>query len=79
MEGPMTIQFVIAVVLLVGGAFTAWAGPDYGVREDGTPFAPGERPWVRLFGIGLMVCGAVVLVATLLGFRAQPLDDMGAP
>jgi hypothetical protein len=32
-----------------------------------------------MFGIGLMVCGAVVLVATVLGFRGQPLDDMPAP
>jgi hypothetical protein len=75
----MSIQYVIAVVLLVGGAVTAWLGPDYGVREDGTPFPPGERQWVRMFGIGLMACGAVVLAATLLGFRGQPLNDQPAP
>jgi hypothetical protein len=75
----MSIQYVIAGVLLVGGAVTAWLGPDYGVREDGTPFPPGERRWVRAFGIGFMICGAFVLAATVLGFRGQRLDDMPAP
>jgi hypothetical protein len=75
----MSIQYVIAGVLLVGGAVTAWAGPDYGVHEDGTPFPPDERKWVRYFGIGLMVCGLVLLVATALGFRGQPLNDMPVP
>ncbi len=75
----MNIQYWIAVVLLVIGAITAWAGPDLGVREDGTPFPPGEQRWVRLFGIGLIVCGAAVLAATILGFRGQPLDDLPAP
>ena len=75
----MHIQYVIAAVLIVGGAVTAWAGPDLGVREDGTPFPPGERRLVRLFGIALIVCGVVVLIASLFGFRGQPLDDMPAP
>jgi hypothetical protein len=75
----MTVQYVIAGVLLLGGAVTAWAGPELGVREDGSPFPPGERKWVRRFGFGLMVCGAVVLAATALGFRGQPLDDMPVP
>ncbi len=75
----MSIQYVIAGVLLVGGAATTWLGPDHGVREDGTPFPAGERRWVRLFGIGLMVCGTVLLVATVLGFRGQPLNDQSAP
>jgi hypothetical protein len=75
----MSIQYVIAGVLLVGGAVTVWAGPDLGVREDGTPFPPGERRWVQAFGVCLMVCGAVVLAATLLGFRGQPLDELPAP
>lgn len=75
----MTTQYFIAGVLLVGGAVTAWLGPELGVREDGAPFPPNERRWVRLLGIGLMVCGAFVLVATILGFRGQPLDDLPAP
>jgi hypothetical protein len=75
----MSIQYVIAGILLVCGALTAWAGPDLGVREDGTPFPPRERRWVRVFGISLMVCGAAVLTATLLGFRGQPLNEMPAP
>jgi hypothetical protein len=75
----MSFEYVIAGILLVGGAVTVWAGPDLGVREDGTPFPPGERRWVRLFGVGLMVCGAGVLAATLLGFRGQPLNELPAP
>jgi len=75
----MNIQYVIAGVLLVGGALTAWAGPDLGVREDGTPFPPDERRWVRAFGLALVACGAAVLTATLLGFRGQPLDELPAP
>ena len=75
----MTVQYVIAGVLIVGGAVTAWAGPDLGVREDGTPFPPAEKKWVRWFGLALVACGAVVLVATLLGFRGQPLDGQPAP
>ncbi len=75
----MGTQYLIAAVLLVGGAVTAWAGPDVGVRDDGTPFPPGEGRWVRLFGISLMVCGAVVLAATALGFRGQPLNELPAP
>ena len=59
-------------MLLAGGAVSAWLGPEYGVREDGTPFSPDERPWVRRFGMALMLCGAFVLVATLLGYRARP-------
>jgi hypothetical protein len=75
----MSFECLIAGVLLVGGAVTAWIGPDLGVREDGTPFPPGERPWVRAFGIALVVCGAAVLLATLLGFRGQPLGELPAP
>lgn len=75
----MGIQSMIAGVLILGGVVTAWIGPEYGVREDGTPFPPKERRWVRLFGIGLAACGVVVLVATLLGSRGQPLDDMPDP
>jgi hypothetical protein len=75
----MNIQYVIPGLLLAGGAVTAWAGPVLGVRDDGTPFPPGERRWVRAFGIALMACGAVVLSATLLGFHAPLLDEMPAP
>lgn len=70
---------MIGGVLLLAGAVTAWLGPTHGVREDGTPFPPSERRWVRLFGIAVSVCGAVLLVATLLGFRGQPLDDAPVP
>lgn len=75
----MSVQYVLAIVLIVCGAFTAWSGPDYGVREDGTNFPPSEKKWVRLFGYGLVVCGTFVLIATLLGCRGQPLNDMPAP
>lgn len=75
----MSVQFGIAAALIVGGAVTAWAGPDLGVREDGTPFPPGERRWVRAFGLGCVACGVVVLVATLLGYRAPPADGPGVP
>jgi hypothetical protein len=75
----MNIQYAIALVLLVGGAVTAWAGPEFGVHENGSPFPPGERWWVRAFGIALIACGAVVLVATLLGYRGQPLIELPAP
>jgi len=75
----MSVQYVIAGVLLVCGAVTAWLGPDFGVTEDGKRFSPGEKRWVRRFGVSLVVCGAAVLLATILGFRAQPLDDMPAP
>ncbi len=75
----MNIQYGIAAVLIVGGAVTAWAGPDLGVREDGSPFPPGERWWVRAFGIVLVACGVVVLTATLCGFHGQPLNELPAP
>ena len=75
----MTIQYVIAAVLLLGGSFTAWAGPVYGVGDDGRRFSAAERRRVRLYGIGLAVCGLVVLMATLLGFRGEPLREMPAP
>jgi hypothetical protein len=75
----MSFECVIAGVLFVGGAVTVWAGPDLGVREDGTPFPLSERWWVRAFGVGLMACGAIVLAATLLGFRGQPLNELPAP
>jgi hypothetical protein len=75
----MSVQKLIARMLLVGGAVAAWAGPDHGVREDGTPLSPGERHLVRLFGFGLVACGAVVLVATVLGFRGEPLNGLPAP
>ena len=74
----MDIQYVISGVLLVGGAITAWMGPDLEAREDGTPLSPGQRRWMRVFGVVLLVCGAVVLVATLLGFRGQPLPGLPA-
>ena len=75
----MSIQYVIAGVLIVGGAVTTWIGPDLEVRDDGTPIPPGERRWMRLFGVTLLLCGVVVLAATLLGFRAQPLKGQPAP
>jgi ABC-type transporter Mla subunit MlaD len=75
----MSIQYVIAMVLIVCGAFTAWAGPDYGVNEDGKPFPPREKRWVRVFGICVAACGMFVLIATVLGFRGEPLNDLPAP
>jgi hypothetical protein len=78
-KAQMDIQYVISAVLIVGGTFTAWAGPEMGVREDGSRLPPNEKIWVRRFGISLAICGLFVLVATLLGFRGKLLDDMGAP
>jgi len=75
----MHIQYVLGLVLLVGGSVTAWFGPEFGVREDSTPYPPNEHRRLRQFGAALMVCGAVVLVATLLGFRGQPLNDLPTP
>lgn len=75
----MHIQYVIAGLLLVVGAATAWAAPDVGTNEDGTRYSPSERRWVRWTGIACVVIGAVVLVATLLGYRAPPADGPGVP
>ena len=74
----MSIQYVIAGVLLVGGQSRSGLAPSWCSR--GWHSVPsGERRWVQAFGVGLIVCGATVLVATLLGFRGQPIDELPAP
>lgn len=63
----MAILYFIAAILILGGAVTAWVGPDLGSCEDGTPFPTEEKRWVRIFGFSLVFCGVGVVVA-LLGF-----------
>jgi hypothetical protein len=78
----MNIQYAIATMLILGGVVTVWIGPDVaGEKPDGTsgPVAPEKRFWVRAFGIGCVVCGMALLVATLLGFRGEPLRELPAP
>jgi len=78
----MNIQYVIAGVLLLSGALVAWAGPDLcGEKEDGTPgpVEPEERPRLLMFAAACIVCGLVLLVATLLGFQAPRATEPGVP
>lgn len=78
----MNIQYGVAGVLLVMGALTAWAGPDLcGEKEDGTPgpVGPEERRRLLVFASICIVCGLVVLVATLLGFQAPLATEPGVP
>ena len=70
------IQYVLVSVLLAGGLLTAWVGPDLRGEDD----PPGERSprhrlLVRAFGLAVAACGAVVLVAALLGHRPPPNGD----
>ena len=75
----MSIQYVIAGWLIVCGGVTAWAGPDVGTNDDGQPYSPSEKSWVRRFGLACVAIGAVMLVATMLGYRAPPADGPGVP
>jgi hypothetical protein len=71
----MHVQYIMASVLIMGGIATVVVGPDVGGENpDGTngPVKPEHRIWMRLFGVGCIVCGVILLIATLLGFRAPP-------
>jgi hypothetical protein len=75
----VSAQYLIAGMLIVCGAVTAWAGPDMGTNEDGQPYSPSEKWWVRRFGLACTAVGLVMLVATVLGYRAPPADGPGVP
>ena len=66
----------MGTVLILGGLVTAWVGPDLPDEEHPAgERSPRERRRVRVFGLALVLCGVVVLVAALLGFRPPPSGD----
>jgi hypothetical protein len=70
----MHFQYAFAAMLIMGGIATVVVGPDVGgEKPDGTPGPVPEhqRIWMRLFGVGCILCGVFLLIATLLGFRAR--------
>ncbi len=69
-------------MLILGGLLAVWIGPEVGgEREHGSPgpVRPQERFWMRAFGVGCVICGAILLIATLLGFRAPGAEGPPIP
>ena len=69
-------------MLILGGLAAAWIGPDVGgEKPDGSPgpVPPRQRFWVRLFGVVCVLCGAMLLIATLLGWRPQGAEGPPTP
>jgi hypothetical protein len=80
--GGIEFQYIYAGYLILGGFAAAWIGHDVG--DDPTdgkeiPESPHPRFWVRLFGVGCMACGLILLTATLLGFRGQGAEGPPIP
>jgi hypothetical protein len=73
--GETVFLCVCVGVLILGGLVALWIGPDVGgKREDGTPgpATPAQLFRIRLFAIGCILCGALLLIAKLLGFPFGP-------
>ena len=70
------IQYVMGAILVMGGLITAWIGPD--LKDEDDPDGerlPQKRLLLRLYGLALVSCGVVVLIAALLGFLPPPDGD----
>jgi hypothetical protein len=73
--GEVAFLYLCVVGLILGGLVALWIGPDVGgKREDGTPgpATPAQLFRIRLFGVGCILCGVLLLIAKLLGVPFGP-------
>jgi hypothetical protein len=70
------IDYVFSTVMILGGLVTAWLGPNLKDADDPpTGPSPRKKLFIRIFGVGLVVGGIILLRATILGIQPPPGGD----